>query len=246
MIGDGLLEEPRPDYALALHVWSEIDAGVIGLSPGPVMAAADEFRIKIIGKGGHGAMPHQTIDAVVVAAQVVGALQTIVARSIKPLEAAVLTVGSLKSGSAFNIIPGEATMEGTLRSFAPQVRANLQERARQIVETLPQAFGAQGTWQFLPGYPATVNDQSVVARLQPVFEAIAGRENVRPFEPTMGAEDMAQILEQIPGCYFFVGGRSERSQSVWPHHHPRFNIDESALELGARAMTAAVEELLKS
>lgn len=246
MINDGLLDDPRPDYALALHVWSEIEAGVIGLSPGPVMAAADEFRVKITGKGGHGAMPHQTIDAVVVAAQVVGALQTVVARNIKPLEAAVLTVGSLKSGSAFNIIPGEATMEGTLRSFAPEVRSDLRDRARQIVETLPQAFGAQGTWQFLPGYPATVNDEGVVARLQPIFEGIAGRENVHPFEPTMGAEDMAQVLERIPGCYFFVGGRSEQSQSVWPHHHPRFNIDESALSLGARAMVAAVEELLKS
>lgn len=246
MINDGLLENPRPDYALALHVWSEIEAGVIGLSPGPVMAAADEFRIKITGKGGHGAMPHQTTDAVVVAAQVVGALQTIVARNIKPLDAAVLTVGHLKSGSAFNIIPGEATMEGTLRSFSPEVRASLRDRAQQIVETLPQAFGAQGSWQFLPGYPATVNDEAVVARLQPVFEAIAGSENVQPFEPTMGAEDMSQVLQQIPGCYFFVGGRSEASQSVWPHHHPRFNIDESALILGARAMGAAVEELLKS
>ena len=246
MIEAGLLENPRPDYALALHVWSEIDAGVIGLSPGPVMAAADEFRATIKGQGGHGAMPHQTTDAVVVAAQVIGALQTVVSRNVKPLEAAVVTVGSLHSGSAFNIIPGEARIEGTLRSFDPDVRAQLRDRCRQIIETLPQAFGAQGKWQFFPGFPATVNDEDITARLQGVFEKVAGSEKVRPFEPTMGAEDMSLVLDQIPGCYFFIGGRAQDSEAVWPHHHPRFNIDESALTLGARAMTAAVEELLQS
>ena len=246
MIEAGLLDDPRPDYALALHVWSEIDAGVIGLSPGPVMAAADEFRVTITGKGGHGAMPHQTTDAVVVAAQVVSALQTVVSRNIKPLESAVITVGSLHSGNAFNVIPGEARMEGTLRSFDVTVRKALAQRCRQIVETLPQAFGAQGQWNFFPGYPATINNEEVTARLQSVFESVAGKDNVRPFEPTMGAEDMSLVLERIPGCYFFVGGRSQATESVWPHHHPRFNIDESALDLGTRAMVAAVEELLQS
>ena len=246
MIEAGLLENPRPDYALALHVWSEIEAGVIGLSSGPVMAAADEFRVRIVGKGGHGAMPHQTTDAVVVAAQIVGALQTIVARNLKPLEAGVVTIGSLHSGSAFNVIPGEARMEGTLRSFSQTTRALLRDNARRIVETLPQAFGAQGQWQFLPGFPPTINDPDITARLRPVFESVAGHNNVHPFEPTLGAEDMSLVLQQIPGCYFFVGGRSEKSGAVWPHHHPKFNIDESALHLGARAMLAAVEELLKS
>ena len=245
MIEAGLLENPRPDYALALHVWSEIEAGVIGLSPGPVMAAADEFRVRITGKGGHGAMPHQTTDAIVVAAQIVGALQTIVARNLKPLEPGVVTVGSLQSGSAFNVIPGEARMEGTLRSFSEETRAMLRDNARRIVETLPQAFGAQGHWQFLPGYPPTVNDETVTARLRPVFESVAGQTNVQAFEPTMGAEDMSLVLQQIPGCYFFVGGRAQESGAVWPHHHPQFNIDESALHLGTRAMLAAVEELLK-
>ena len=244
MIEAGLLENPRPDYALALHVWSEIEAGVIGLSPGPVMAAADEFKARIVGRGGHGALPHQTVDAVVIAAQVVGALQTVVARNVKPLDAGVVTVGSLHSGSAFNVIPGEANMEGTLRSFDPEVRAILRDRCQVVVEELPKAFGAQGEWQFFSGYPATVNDEAVTNRLRPVFERVAGAENVRPFEPTMGAEDMSLVLQQIPGCYFFVGGRSEESGAVWPHHHPRFNIDESALYLGARAMTAAAEELL--
>ena len=246
MIDAGLLENPRPDYALALHVWSEIEAGVIGLSPGPVMAAADEFRVTITGKGGHGAMPHQTVDAVVVAAQVIGALQTVVSRNLKPLEAGVVTVGNLHSGSAFNVIPGEAHLEGTIRSFSEQARAELRDNSQRIVETLPLAFGAQGQWHFFPGYPPTINDAAVTRRLRPVLEKVAGQNNVQPFEPTMGAEDMSLVLRQIPGCYFFVGGRAATSGAVWPHHHPRFNIDESALHLGARAMLAAVEELLQS
>ena len=246
MIADGLLENPRPDFALALHVWSEIEAGTIGLSAGPVMAAADEFRVRIVGKGGHGAMPHQTTDAIVVAAQVIGALQTVVSRNLKPLDAGVVTVGSLQSGNAFNVIPGEAHLEGTLRSFDPAVRVALRDRSRQIVETLPGAFGAEGLWQFLPGYPPTINDLAITQRLQPVFERVAGQGKVVPFEPTMGAEDMSLVLQEVPGCYFFVGGRSEASSAIWPHHHPRFNIDESALHLGTRAMLSAVNELLST
>ena len=244
MIKEGLLDDPRPNFALALHVWSEIEAGTIGISSGPVMACADEFRARIIGHGGHGAMPHQTVDAVVVAAHLVTALQTIVARNLKPLEAGVVTVGKITSGNAFNVIAGEAHLEGTLRAFAPDARALLARRTQEIVETLPTAFGAQGEWTFLPGYPATVNDEIVTARVKKALGAL-GDATIAPFEPTLGAEDMSLVLQQIPGCYFFVGGRSAASGAVYPHHHPQFNIDESALLLGTRAMTAAVRELLQ-
>ena len=249
MIEAGLLgAAPRPDYALALHVWSEIDAGVIGLSPGPVMAAADEFRVTITGKGGHGAMPHQTTDAVVVAAQVVGALQTVVSRNIKPLESAVITVGSLHSGqrplTSYRV---KLAMEGTLRSFDATVRTGAGAALPPNCRNSAAGFWRPGpVWNFFPGYPPTINNEEVTARLQSVFESVAGKDNVRPFEPTMGAEDMSLVLERIPGCYFFIGGRSQATESVWPHHHPRFNIDESALDLGTRAMVAAVEELLQS
>lgn len=244
MIEAGLLENPRPDFALALHVWSEIETGTIGLSSGPVMAGADEFRARIVGKGGHGAMPHQTTDAVMMAAYVVTALQTVVSRSIKPTEAGVVTVGSLRAGDAFNVIPGEAHLEGTLRSFAPDVRQQLETRCREIIQTVPQAFGGSGEWNFFPGFPATVNSDEVTARVANAFTRLEGA-RIEPFEPTMGAEDMSLVLQEIPGCYFFVGGRSENSDATWPHHHPRFNIDEGALELGTRAMVMAVEELLQ-
>ncbi|HEX8464007.1 MAG TPA: M20 family metallopeptidase [Abditibacterium sp.] len=244
MIRDGVLEDPKPDFALGLHVWSQLQMGTLGVSSGPVMACADEFKARILGQGGHGAIPHQTVDAVVMAAHVVTALQSIVARNIKPLDAGVVTVGKLHAGDAFNVIPGEAFLEGTTRAFAPDVRKTLENRCREIIETLPKAFGGRGEFNFIPGYPATVNDETVVNRLLPAFQRAAGAENVHPFEPTLGAEDFSMVLEQIPGCYFFVGARNEAIGAIYPHHHPKFNLDESALHLGARAMVAAVKELL--
>lgn len=244
MVRDGVLEDPRPDFALALHVWTPLEKGVLGVSSGPVMAATDEFRARIIGRGGHGAMPEQTTDAVLMAAHVVTALQSIVARNLKPLDAGVVTVGKMEAGTAFNIIPGEAHLEGTTRSFSPAVRDLLRARCREIIEGVPRAFGGRGEFQFLPGFPATVNEASVVEKLLPAFERVAGTSNVQPFEPTLGAEDFSLVLQQVPGCYFFVGARDEECGAIYPHHHPQFNIHESALELGTRAMIAAVEALL--
>lgn len=246
MIEDGLLDDPKPDFALALHVWSSLEVGKIAVKVGPVMACADGFKAKIIGKGGHGAIPEQTIDPIVVAAQVVLALQTTVSRNINPLQPAVVTVGKVWAGSAFNVIPNEAELEGTVRSFDPIVRDTLERRCREIIEELPRAFGATAEFEYLRGYPATVNDARVTEIVRPAFEATVGSENVEEFEPTMGAEDFSLVLEQVPGCYFFVGGRNALIDAVYPHHHERFNIDERALEIGARAMCAAVEECLKS
>ncbi|PQV65396.1 amidohydrolase [Abditibacterium utsteinense] len=244
MIRDGVLENPKPDFALALHVWSALEKGTIGVSSGPVMACTDEFRARIIGQGGHGALPHQTIDAILMAAHVVTALQSVVSRNVKPLDAAVVTVGKIEAGTAFNIIPGEASLEGTLRAFEPEVRKNLETRCREIIETLPKAFGGRGEWQFFEGFPAVVNDEAVTQRITPALQSVAGKENVAPFEPTLGAEDFSLVLQEIPGCFFFVGARNAEIDAVYPHHHPKFNIDESALHLGARALVAAVKELL--
>ncbi len=244
MIRDGVLENPKPDFALALHVWTPLEMGQIGVSSGPVMACADEFRARIIGQGGHGALPHQTVDAVLMAAHVVTALQSVVSRNVKPLDSAVVTVGKMTAGTAFNIIPGEASLEGTLRAFEPDVRKMLENRCREIIETLPKAFGGRGEFQFFAGFPAVVNDDLVTQRLIPILKRVAGEENVAPFEPTLGAEDFSLVLQQIPGCYFFVGARNAAIDAVYPHHHPKFNIDESALHLGAQSLVAAVKELL--
>ncbi|RYG59292.1 amidohydrolase, partial [bacterium] len=244
MIRDGLLNAPRPDVAIALHVWTPLEKGTIGVASGPVMACTDEFRARIIGKGGHGALPHQTVDPILITAHVVTALQSIVSRNVKPLDSAVVTVGKFQAGSAFNVIPSEATIEGTTRAFDSEVRQYIVQRCREVVETLPKAFGGRGEFTLVEGFPAVVNDESVVDRLRPVFQNVAGIENVIEFEPTLGAEDFSFVLDEIPGCYFFVGARNEEIDAVYPHHHPKFNIDESALHLGTRAMVAAVKELL--
>lgn len=244
MIEDGVLSEPKPDFALALHVWTPIEKGKIGVAAGPVMACADEFRARIVGKGGHGAMPEQTVDAVLMAAHTVVALQSIVSRNVKPLEAGVVTVGKIESGTAFNVIPGEAILSGTTRTFSDEVRALLEKRVREIVATMPPVFGGQGELTWIPGFPAVINDAEVVERLRPAFQKVAGEENVIEFEPTLGAEDMSLVLQQIPGVYFFVGGRNEEIDAVYPHHHPKFNIDESAVILGTNAMVEAVKILL--
>lgn len=246
MIEDGVLLDPKPDFALALHVWSPIEKGKIGVAPGPVMACTDEFRARIIGKGGHGALPHETVDAVLMAAHTVVALQSIVSRNVKPLESGVVTVGKIESGTAFNIIPGEAVLAGTTRAFSDDVRALLEKRVREIIDAMPQVFGGQGELTWITGFPAVVNDAEVVERLRPTFEKVAGEGNVIEFEPTLGAEDMSVVLQQIPGCYFFIGARNEEIDAVYPHHHPKFNIDESAIILGTNAMVEAVKTLLQS
>jgi len=248
MIADGLLDEgkfgPRPDMALALHVWSDLEVGKVATKPGPVMACADEFEATIYGVGGHGAMPHQTIDPVTIAAQIVIALQTTISRNLDPLQPGVVTVGKVAAGSAFNIIPGQADLSGTLRAFDPTVRALLERRCREIIEELPKAFGARGQWHYKAGYPPTVNNARVTEIVTRAIEKTVGEENSVPFVPVMGAEDFSLVLEQIPGCYFFVGGRNAAIDAVYGHHHPKFNIDERALTIGARVMAAAVKECL--
>lgn len=244
MIADGLLNDPRPDFALALHVWSDVEVGQIAVKSGPVMASVDTFSARIIGKGGHGAMPHQTVDPIVVAAQVILALQTTISRNLKPTDPGVVTVGRVAAGTAFNVIPNEAVLEGTVRAFDGAVRATLERRCREIIEELPPVFGAQGECDYQTGYPATINDETVVEKVKPAFARVVGEENVIEFEPTMGAEDMSLVLREIPGCYFFVGGRNALIDAVYPHHHPKFNIDERALFIGAQAMVEAAKECL--
>jgi len=244
MMDDGMLDDPRPDFALALHVWSTLEVGKIAVKAGPVMACADLFRATITGKGGHGAIPQQTIDPVTIASQVVLALQTVVSRNLDPLQPGVVTVGKVWAGSTYNVIPGEALLEGTVRSFDQGVRDLLERRCREIVEELPKAFGATGEFYYERGYPATVNDARVTQLTHKALVATVGAENVIEFTPTMGAEDMSMVFEKVPGCYFFVGGQNPAIDAVYPHHHHNFNIDEDALSIGARAMAAAVKECL--
>ncbi|NJD60126.1 MAG: amidohydrolase [Anaerolineae bacterium] len=239
MIADGVLVDPKPDIALSLHVWNEKPVGWVGIVPGPVMAAADTFSVKITGKGGHGAGPHLTVDPIVAAAQVVSALQSIISRNVNPLKTAVVTVASIHAGEAFNVIPAEIEMKGTLRTFETEVRDMLSKRFQEVVNNVSLAMGCQADIEIQSITPAVVNDPEITNRVQQVAQGLLPKDLLDFQTTTMGAEDMAFILQEIPGCYFFIGSANPGRHLDAPHHNSRFDFDESILPKAAGLMVAS-------
>ncbi len=244
MVKDGALEAPRPDVFLATHVWADRQVGMVDVTPGPVMAAAETWSCTISGRGGHGASPHQTVDPIVAAAQVVTALQSVVSRNVDPLEAAVVTIGSIHGGDAFNVIPPQVEMTGTIRTYEPETRELVLRRLHEVIEGVAAAFGASAEVDLAPLTPAVVNDAQVVAVVRQAAEAILGPENVATGERTMGSEDASFFMQQVPGCYFFLGAANEEKGITAPHHNPHFNIDEDALPLGVAILAQAAASYL--
>jgi amidohydrolase len=246
MIEQGVLENPHVDAVFGMHVGQDTPAGQIKTRSGPAMASADSCVIVIQGKGGHGASPHLAIDPVVVAAQIVNALQTIVSRNVDPIDTAVVTVGMIGAGEASNVIPDTAEMRLTIRAFKPEVRSLLRTRITSIVENICEAFGATVTIDYQLGYPPTVNDPEMTEFVLGVATEVLGADNVHVAAPKMGAEDFSYFLEERPGCFFFVGTRNEERGLIWGHHHPRFDIDEEGLAAGIETMTQVVTRYLNS
>jgi amidohydrolase len=245
MLKEGVLENPRPEVCLALHLWNERHFGWVGVSNGPTMAASEIFKIKLTGKGGHGAVPNLTIDPVVAAAQVITALQSLVARNVSPLQAAVVTVASLQAGQAHNVIPGEATLKGTIRTFEPTVRKLLLKRFEEIVSGVGQAMGCAVEIDLQSLTPAVINDPQIASRVQAAAAALLPASELSTAFSTMGSEDMAFMMQEIPGCYFFIGSANPEKGLDAAHHHSRFDFDERALPKAAALMTSVVAEFLK-
>ncbi|GAB4351578.1 MAG: amidohydrolase [Cyanophyceae cyanobacterium] len=242
MIDAGVLTDPAVDAIIGLHLWNNLPVGTVGVRPGPLMAAVETFKCEIFGRGGHGAMPHQTIDALLVAAQIVTALQAIVARNIDPLDAAVVTVGELYAGTALNVIADTARMTGTVRYFKPELEGAIQKRIEAIIAGICQAHGASYRLDYEQLYPATVNDPAIAELVRSVVEtAVETPLGIVPECQTMGGEDMAFFLREVPGCYFFVGAANGSLGLDFPHHHPRFNFDETALLTGVEIFCRCVE-----
>ena len=246
MIREGVLENPKPDLALSLHLWNEQPLGWIGVAGGPVMAGAEEFKITVTGKGGHGAIPHQTVDPVLAASQIVSALQSITSRNVAPLQAAVVSVTMIHAGEAFNVIPPEAKMEGTIRTFELDVRETVLQRFEEIVQGVASAMGCTTEVNVKRLTPALINADEIAQRVQ------ASARRVLPDAAldttshlTMGAEDMAFMLEKVPGCYFFVGSANDEKNLNYGHHHPKFNFDEAALPRAAALMASTIADFLK-
>ena len=245
MLEDGVLENPEPDRSLSLHVWNDEPLGWLGITPGPAMSAAEIFSVKIVGKGGHGASPHLAIDPVLAASQVVSALQGIVSRNVAPLKSAVISVTAIRGGDAFNVIPSVVDLQGTIRSFEPEVRRRVLDRFEQVVTGVAQAHGCQAEINLRHITPAVVNDAQVTARVQQAAARLLPESRLDFNQRTMGSEDMAYIMERVPGCYFMVGSANAEKGLDAAHHHPRFDFDEEALVRASALMAASAWDLLE-
>lgn len=237
MIEDGCLD--GVDVIFGTHLWSLTPSGTIEYLAGPVMAAADRFDITIQGAGGHGAAPHQTKDAIVIGAQLVMNLQQLVSRRVNPVESAVLSIGSFVSQNAFNVIADSAKLGGTVRTFNPDIRDLMELEMRRVVDGTALANDCTINFEYVRGYPAVVNHAAETEFLKTVAENIPGVESVVESTPQMGGEDFAYFLKKVPGTFFFTGAKPE---NPFPHHHPKFDIDENAMLLAAKTLGAAAVE----
>ena len=246
MIAAGVLGNPKVDIALALHVWNEKPVGWIGIANGPALAGAEIFNIKIRGKGGHGAAPHLSVDPILASAQVITALQGIVARNVAPLQTAVVSVCTIHAGETFNVIPPVVEMTGTIRTFEPAVRMLVLNRFENMIHSVAEAMSCQAELDIQRLTPATINQPEVAARVDSVARHVFPDADVDGANfITMGSEDFAFILEKVPGCFFFIGSANPEKGLDASHHNPKFDIDETALPMGAALMTATILDLLK-
>lgn len=246
MLTEGILENPHADAALALHLWNEKPFGWLGITAGPTMAAAEIININVTGRGGHGAIPQLAIDPVLASAQIINALQSIVARNVSPLETAVVSVTSIHAGETFNVIPAQALLQGTIRSFSPEVRQHVLERIQQVVEGIGTAMQCQVDCQIQSISPAVVNDVDLAQRVSTTARQLLPDSQVEADYRTMGAEDMAFILQKLPGCFFFIGSANPAEGLDAPHHHPRFDFDERALVHATALMANAAWDYLQT
>ncbi|MBW2208514.1 MAG: amidohydrolase [Deltaproteobacteria bacterium] len=241
MIAAGVMENPKVDYSIGCHLWPDVPEGSIGVRVGRLMAAMDRFDIKIIGKGGHGAMPHMCVDALEVGCQVINALQRIVSRHMNPLSPTVVTVAGFHAGNTFNVIPGEADLCGTTRTFDREIWNSWPERIEKIVRSVCQSMDAGYELKYSRGYPPTINDESMVEVVRRCAADVVGKDQVVEPEPTMGGEDMAFFLERSKGCYFFLGvGR----EGCAPLHNPKFDFNEDILMTGVETYCRVALKLL--
>lgn len=244
MIREGVLQSPSPDYALAFHLWNDRPVGWLGVTPGPIMAGAEIFTIRIIGHGGHGAMPDQTVDPVVVAAQLITSLQTITSRNVSPLHSAVLSITYLEAGNTYNVIPQEVELRGTIRVFEPSVRNLIVERMRQISDGIARSFNCKIDLEIKGLTPPVINDPKITQAVEKSAITLYPTLNIDRQFRTMVSEDMAFFLERIPGCYIMVGSANPERSLCYGHHHPKFDFDERALGYAVAIITSTVFELM--
>jgi amidohydrolase len=244
MIRDGVLRDPPVDAAFGVHVWQDLEVGNVGVTSGPWMASVDEFEVTLTGKGAHAAAPQQGIDPVVALAHVITALQTIASRAVDPLLEVVLSVTQVRAGTAFNIIPESAWMNGTVRTFDPALWEELPGRFEQIVRGVAGALGCTAEVTYERINRPTVNDPAMAELAREAAAEVVGAGNVVTHIRTMGGEDFSAFLHEVPGAFLAIGSRNTARGLVHMHHHPRFDVDEDCLEIGAAVLLSVARRYL--
>ena len=244
MVEEGVLENPKVDAVFGAHVYPLLSTGKVGIMEGEALAAADRFTLVILGKGGHAASPHLTKDPILAAGHLITQIHSIVSRNINPLESGVVTIGKVSGGTAFNIIPDEVELLGTVRSLSPQVREELKSRIEQVIQGVVRSFGMDYRFDFEYGYPVLINDVEMSKLVASACSKGIGKEKVEVLKPSMGAEDFAYYLEKVPGAYFRLGCRNEERGIVHPYHSSLFDIDEEVLPFGVEMFMRIVDQYL--
>ena len=246
MLTDGVTAHPKVDATLGLHLWTPVRVGQVSVAPGAVFSSADEVWLRVRGRGSHGAMPHLGVDPVVVAAEIITALQTLVAREVSPFHPAVVTFGSIHGGNAFNVIADSVELRGTLRAYDPDDRELLRARIGEVAHGVARGMRAEVEYEVRGGCPACVNDPAMAEIVRRAAIDTVGAENVPGGDQRQAAsDDMAYFLEAAPGCYFFVGASDPERGIDAPHHSARFDIAEEALSIGLETLARATLEYLK-
>jgi amidohydrolase len=245
MVLEGVMENPRPSAIFGLHTFSEMEVGTLGYTPGPALAAVDHFTIRVIGQQAHGAAPHLSVDPVVMASQVIMALQTIRSRNLSPLAPSVVTVGIVRGGTRFNIIPDEVWLEGTVRTYDADVRDAVERRMGEILSGITSASGGSYALDYDRGTPATINDLALTDQMAPTLASVVGRDHVEVLDPTMGGEDFAYYANEVPGFFFRLGMVKPGTESGG-HHTPTFMADDASIPVGMRAMSNLLLDYLRA
>ena len=240
MMDEGALE--GVDAIFGLHLWQLLPTGIVGLVKGAMMAQPDKFTIRVRGKGGHGSMPQQTVDPILVASHLVANIQSIASRNVDPLKPVVISFGTINGGTIYNIIPEDVVLTGTVRSFDADVQELAEDRLKEISDSTCAAFGATAEFMYEKGYPPVVNDETMVDFVAQTACGIFGEEKVQKIEPVMGGEDFAYFLQEVPGAFLFFGMGDGME---FPHHHPAFDIDEKALPQATLLMTVLALKYLE-
>lgn len=246
MMEDGVLENPKVDAIAGLHVYPGLDSGTIGFAKGVAFASVDSARIKIVGKGGHAARPHEAVDAIAAAAQVVTALQNIPSRMIDPLETAVVTIGKISGGYMGAAIAPEVEMLGSIRTLSPEVRNRMPELIERVVRGTTEAFGAGYELDYEIGYPVVRNDEAMVDLVAEASERLFGEKRWSSIKPSTGGEDFAYYSEAVPAAFFRLGTGNSDNKTRFPLHHPDFDLDENALPCGTAMLSAVALHYLTS